>query len=140
MLWLLKYNYKFMVDNWKLAKINSLSGRSHSLDRKEGMMMMMIGWKRSCCSRWKVREDRKGQGWHGARWWKRTWESAGWKGKTQRIGRGGGGCCVELPANTCVSRENGHKTTVVLFVVSFSWRVKASCISQSKVMKCALHP
>ena len=29
--------------------------------------------------------------------------------------RGGGSCCVELPANPCVSRENGCKMTVVLF-------------------------
>ena len=35
----------------------------------------------------------------------------------QRIGRGGGGCYIELAANPCVSRENGHKMTVVFFFV-----------------------
>ena len=41
----------------------------------------------------------------------------------QRIGRGGGGCCVELPANPCMSRENCHKMTVVVIVVLFVYDV-----------------
>ena len=35
----------------------------------------------------------------------------------QRIRRGGEGCCVEPPANPCISRENSHKMTVVVVVV-----------------------
>ena len=54
-------------------------------------------------------------------------EPGGGKGQRMQVEKRGEGCCVEPPANPCVSRENGRKTTVVVGMYCINCKFDVLC-------------